>query len=163
MKNANIRADFHAKSRRETDPFSSKPITMVRTKRARTSSITAAPKTVRVSTVPISPHSAKTRILIPTLVAVKAAPIKRATAVLSPIRIPIIKPNIKGKITPKIATNPACFPTLIKLSMSVSSPTSNRRKAAPISAKIRKNSSSGSMNAKRLRPIPASNSPTTSG
>ena len=68
----------------EIEPTSTRRTTTVRITRPRTSSATAAPSTVRASTVVRARRSPKTRAVMPTLVAVRAAPTKIASLVLNP-------------------------------------------------------------------------------
>ena len=50
------------------------PVTTASTIKPSTSSITAAPRMMRPSTLPVRPRSPSTRAVIPTLVAVSVAP-----------------------------------------------------------------------------------------
>ena len=63
-------------SRIDTDPSDTSRTTTVRITRPRTSSATAAPSTVRASTVARARRSENTRAVMPTLVAASAAPMK---------------------------------------------------------------------------------------
>jgi hypothetical protein len=63
-----------ATSRTETDPSDTRRTTTVRMINPSTSSTTAAPSTVRASTVASARRSLNTRAVIPTLVAARAAP-----------------------------------------------------------------------------------------
>jgi hypothetical protein len=106
-----------------TEPCSTIRTTMVKMMRPRTSSTTAAPSTVRASTVASARKSPNTRAVIPMLVAVSAAPINKDVLVDSPIERPTPTPSAIGNATPMSATSIEARPTLRSSAMSVSMPT----------------------------------------
>ena len=129
-----------------------------------TSSATAAPSTVRASTVASALRSPKTRAVIPTDVAVSAAPTKSASLVGHVERQPRPKPMAMGATTPTTATDRAARPTEASSPMSISSPTSKRRRITPISPRMTRVSSAGSQPSADGPMIrPATISPTTAG
>ena len=69
----------------DTEPSVTSRTTTVRTTRPMTSSATAAPSTIRASVVARARRSPKTRAVMPTLVAVSAAPTNSAVLKSSPI------------------------------------------------------------------------------
>ena len=120
----------------EIEPTSTRRTTTVRITRPRTSSATAAPSTVRASTVVRARRSPKTRAVMPTLVAVRAAPTKIASLVLNPRAAPTPAPPMNGSATPMSATLIAARPTAPSSSRSISRPTSKSRRMTPISPSV---------------------------
>ena len=85
--------------------------TTVRMIRPSTSSATAAPSTIRASVVASARRSPKTRAVMPTLVAVSAAPRKIAVSVSQPRPTPAPAPATNGTATPMTATSIEARPT----------------------------------------------------
>ena len=106
-----------------TEPCSTIRVTTVRMMRPSTSSTTAAPNTVRASTVANARKSPNTRAVIPILVAVNAAPTNREVLVDSPMSKPTPTPRAIGSATPMMATSVDARPTLRNSATSVSRPT----------------------------------------
>ena len=115
-------------------------VTTVRMIKPSTSSTTAAPSTVRASTVASARKSPNTRAVMPIDVAVSAAPTNNEVLIDSPSSELAPKPSAIGKTTPMIATKMLARPTVLSSTMSVSSPTWMSSKMTPSSA--RKNSMS---------------------
>ncbi len=89
-----------ATDRTDTDPSVTSRTTTVRTMSPITSSATAAPSTMRASVVARALRSPNTRAVMPTLVAVSAAPTNSAVLKSSPIRPMAPMPSAIGAITP---------------------------------------------------------------
>src|SRR6266850_640320 len=143
-----------------------------------TSSITAAPRIRRASKLCSTWRSLSTRPVIPTEVAVRVAPTKRAVvsgsaAVCSYPCQPerqYRKPRTNGTATPTTATAVAAVPTRIVALRSVSSPISNNSTTTPTWASSRNTGVSGSsapigMTLRNPAPsrMPARSSPITAG
>lgn len=81
------------------------------------------------------PRSSRMRAVMPTLVAVRMAPMNRATgsegAAASPVAVAPSTPRAKGSATPPTATTRALGPNLRKVRRLVSSPAANRRTMDP--------------------------------
>jgi hypothetical protein len=90
------------------------PLVAARMTSPRTSSMTAAPRMIRASGVLDLPRSCITRAVIPTLVAVRVAPMKTWTYPLASgsSRAPVPQPRAKGTATPMTATREEESPTL---------------------------------------------------
>ncbi len=156
-----------ATDRIDTEPSVTRRTTTVSTTRPITSSATAAPSTTRASRVARARRSPKTRAVMPTLVAVSAAPTNRAVLKSSPMSNMAPRPSTRGATTPIVATWMDVRPTLLSSLRSISSPTSSRRRITPISPRVRstspppppptRSSSDGPMM------MPAMISPTTAG
>ena len=130
----------------------------------RTSSTTAAPRTTRASLVPRAPRSPNTRAVMPTLVAVSAAPMNTAVVVLCPRAMAAAAPTANGTTTPPTATSIDERPTLMSSPTSISMPTPSSNRSTPSSA----NTASESVRSTRPRTdgptsIPATISPSTVG
>ena len=117
-----------------TDPPVTTFTTTVKMIRPRTSSATAAPRTIRDSIDASALKSPKTRAVIPTLVAVSAAPNSSAVFVDSPNNSPTPSPAANGTTTPTTATAIDAPPTFRSSTRSVSMPTESRSNSTPISA-----------------------------
>ncbi len=129
-----------------------------------TSSATAAPSTVRASTIVNALRSPKTRAVIPTLVAVMAAPTKSASFPDMPMICPNVTPPMNGSATPRIATLSDALPTAVSSLSSSSDPTSRSSRMTPISARTRSTSLlSTRSSADGPMRMPARISPTTAG
>jgi hypothetical protein len=102
-----------------------RPLTTASTMSPSTSSMTAAPRMMRPSTLAVRLRSPSTRAVMPTLVAVSVAPTNQWTSGFWPWRkaIETPKPNTMGVITPRTATSVAESPTAAILPTSDSSPT----------------------------------------
>ena len=108
--------------------------TTVRMIRPMTSSATAAPSTTRASVVARARRSPNTRAVMPTLVAVSAAPMNSAVSVSRPSPIPATVPPAKGTATPMIATSIDARPTRPSSARSISMPTCTSSRSTPSSA-----------------------------
>ena len=128
------------------------------------SSATAAPRTVRASMLASARRSPKTRAVMPTLVAVSAAPTKTASLPSNPSPSPAKMPVTIGTTTPTIATAMDARPTDLSSRRSISMPTSSSRRMTPSSASVRM-TSFGSTKPKTDGPMstPAKISATTAG
>ncbi|CAB4771302.1 unannotated protein [freshwater metagenome] len=149
---------------RSTDPCWTIRVTTVRMMRPRTSSATAAPRTMRASVDESARKSPKTRAVIPTLVAASAAPRNSDAFSDSPRTDPANTPEDIGTTTPMMATSIDARPTLRNSVRSISRPTSASKIMTPTSANIRI-ASLGSMRPSIEGPItmPAMISPSTAG
>ncbi len=110
--------------------------------------------------------------MIPTLVAVKVAPMNTATVGDSPKKMETKYPTAKGPATPTIATMRADGPTRRNSSRSLSNPTSNNNSMIPSSARNIKteHSAEGTASVTLIQPstlppstTPAMSSPSTGG
>ena len=108
--------------------------TTVRMIRPSTSSATAAPSTMRASVVASARRSPKTLAVMPTLVAVSAAPRKIAVSVSQPRATPAPAPATNGTATPMTATSIDARPTRPSSARSISIPTWTSSSSTPISA-----------------------------
>ena len=117
----------------ETLPSVTTRVTTVRMTRPSTSSATAAPSTVRASTDASARRSPNTRAVMPTLVAVSAAPTKTASSPENPSARPATAPVAIGTTTPTTATRIEARPTDRRSRRSISSPTSSRSRITPSS------------------------------
>ena len=146
------------------EPCSTTLVTTVRITNPKTSSTTAAPRTIRASVDDRARRSPKTRAVIPTLVAARAEPKKRDAFIVSPRTVPAKMPDDIGIATPIIATRIETRPTFRNSPRSISSPTSARRTMTPISARIfRASLGSTSPNMDGPMAIPMMISPRTAG
>jgi hypothetical protein len=91
---------------------------------------------MRASTVASARRSPNTRAVMPTLVAVSAAPKKMAALPSIPNPNAAPAPAANGSTTPTTATAIAAAPTLPSSARSISMPTDSRRSSTPISASI---------------------------
>ncbi len=105
--------------------------TTVRITSPSTSSTTAAPRTIRDSSAFSVPRSPNTRAVIPTLVAVSAAPMNTAGFVSCPSASATPKPVANGTTTPITATAVATPPTRRRSIRSISMPTRNSSNSTP--------------------------------
>ncbi|CAB4885192.1 unannotated protein [freshwater metagenome] len=124
-----------------TLPSTTTRVTIVRMMRPSTSSATAAPRTMRDSVDDSTPRSPKTRAVMPTLVAVSAAPRNTDVFTSRPSARPAPIPPRKGAATPSTATAKEALPTLASSLTSISSPTLRSRRITPISPSRRRASS----------------------
>ena len=99
----------------DTDPSVTSRTTTVSTTRPMTSSATAAPSTMRASVVASARRSPKTRAVMPTLVAVSAAPTNSDVLKSKPISSIAPMPSTIGAITPAVATSSDARPTALEL------------------------------------------------
>ena len=150
---------------RDTDPSVTSRTTTVSTTRPMTSSATAAPRTTRASWVASARRSPKTRAVMPTLVAVRAAPTKSAVLNSSPMIDMAASPRTNGATTPIVATCSEVRPTLPSSLRSISRPTSSRRRMTPISPRVLRTSlpSPTAFSSDGPMMMPAMISPTTAG
>ena len=111
-------------------------VTTVRMTRPRMSSAIAAPSTVFASTLARARRSPNTRAVMPTLVAVNAAPTNTASLPDIPSPRPTTAPPANGNATPAIATRSDARPTLANSPRSVSKPTSRSNRMTPSSASV---------------------------
>ena len=132
--------------------------------RPRTSSATAAPRTMRASVDDSARKSPNTRAVMPTLVAASAAPRKSDALNDSPRTEPAKTPDDMGTTTPIMATSMEARPTFLSSVRSISRPTSANKIITPTSAKMRI-ASLGSMRPSIDGPMtmPAMISPSTAG
>ena len=139
-------------------------VTTVRMMSPKTSSATAAPRTMRASVEESAFRSPKTRAVMPTLVAASAAPRNNDALRDSPRIDPARTPDDMGTTTPMIATSMEALPTRRSSVRSISRPTSAKRMMTPISARTRM-ASLGSMSPSMEGPMtmPAMISPSTAG
>ena len=128
--------------------------TTVRMIRPSTSSATAAPSTMRASVVASARRSPNTRAVMPTLVAVSAAPRKIAVSVSQPRPTPAPAPATNGTATPMTATSIEARPTRPSSARSISMPTWTSSSSTP---------SSASMPRLTPRSPPSSTRPSTDG
>ena len=133
-KNAIARPSVPATMPTLTDPPVTILTTTVRITRPSTSSATAAPRTTLASVVARARRSPNTRAVMPTLVAVSAAPTKIAVFVSCPNARPTAVPPANGAATPMKATSSEALPTLPSSARSISMPTWRRSSSTPISA-----------------------------
>ena len=154
-----------ATERADTEPSVTRRTTTVSTTRPITSSATAAPSTTRASWVASARRSPNTRAVMPTLVAVSAAPTNSAVLKSSPISDMAPRPRTIGATTPTVATCSDVRPTLPSSRRSISRPTSSRSRITPISPSVRRTSSPWPMALSTDGPtrMPATISPTTAG
>ncbi len=131
---------------------------------ARTSSMTAAPRTTLAKGRLRTPISDRTRLVIPMLVAASARPTKAAVAGSSPTTRPMASPAIIGRIIAMTPVRRAGRPTASRSSMRTSRPTENSRMTTPISARTSA-VSPGVTSPRAPAPTtkPPSSSPTTAG
>src|SRR6266487_3502186 len=116
------------------EPPATRRTITVRITRPMTSSATAAPSTVRASARDNAFRSPKTRAVMPTLVAVRAAATNSSTwwpCPASPVRRSPAQPNANGNTTPTVATDNAGRPTFSRSVSSVSSPTWSSSNSTP--------------------------------
>ncbi len=150
----------------DTEPSVTSRTTTVSTTRPMTSSATAAPSTTRASVVAMARRSLNTRAVMPTLVAVSAAPMNSATLKSSEMKASIApRPRTSGVTTPTTATRNEARPTRPSSTRSISRPTSSSRRMTPISPSVWSTSSPWSTSPRTEGPIrmPATISPTTAG
>ena len=147
-----------------TPPSAATPAATATSSSARMSSTIAAPRIVRLARRSSTPSSISTADVMPTLVAVSAAPRNRAVAVVSPSATARPMPPANGIATPSSPTDVAVRPTSRRSDSRVSSPTQNSRKTTPSSAKT-SSTSLGSTSPKTAGPTstPARISPTIVG
>src|SRR6266576_516727 len=100
------------------------------------SSITAAPRIMRLVWTSSRFIEASTRAVMPTEVATSAVPINSDSTLPAPHKHIKKYPATNGAITPSTATTAALVPTLNITEGLVSSPTVKRRKITPISANV---------------------------
>ncbi len=98
-----------------------------------TSSATAAPSTVRASTVASARRSLNTRAVMPTLVAASAAPMNSDWLLLWPSALATAYPPTIGTTTPITATDIDARPTAPSSPRSISIPTPSSRRITPSS------------------------------
>jgi hypothetical protein len=148
-----------------TSPSSARPFTRASTTRPRMSSATAAPMMIFASDVPILPMSARTRAVMPMLVAVRVAPTKIETTDADPIAAITANPSANGRTIPATATARDCGPTRSSSPRSDSSPISKSRIRTPSSASMWIAGSSGFRRRSTEPPriTPATSSPRTAG
>ncbi len=139
-RNDSAKADVDAMVPTPTEPFSTMRVTIVRMMSPSTSSATAAPSTMRASRVDRARRSPKTRAVMPTLVAVRVAPMKRAVLPSSPSARPARLPKTSGSVTPTTATVSAARPTRRNSATSISMPTCINKRIAPSSASTKSES-----------------------
>ncbi len=120
---------------KENAPVWTSPVMMARITSPRMSSRTAAPRTTREAASWRRPRSERTRAVIPTLVAVRVAPMKTATSIGFPHQIASAYPSAKGQAIPTRATTEDWSPARSSSPRSDSRPISKRRRMTPISAK----------------------------
>ena len=149
-----------------TEPSVTSRTTTVRTTRPITSSATAAPSTMRASVVARARRSPKTRAVMPTLVAVSAAPTKSDVVEVEAEQLawrPM--PSTNGATTPTVATCSEARPTLPSSRRSISRPTSSRAGSRRARRASRSTSSSAPTRPSSDGPMrmPATISPTTAG
>ncbi len=133
-----------------------------------TSSATAAPSTILASVVASALRSPNTRAVIPTLVAVSAAPRNTAVSEDHPRASPAPMPATNGTTTPITATDIDARPTRPSSARSISMPTCTSSSSTPISASIcrltpRSPSSWTRPSTEGPMTIPATISPRTAG
>ena len=128
------------------------------------SSITAAPRIIRLTSRLSSPICPSTRAVIPTEVATIDAPTKIDSIDPAPHASMTAHPRMNGTITPKTATASALPPTRKMSAGRVPNPTRKSRNMTPISASASV-SSSGATSPSSPGPIrmPARISPATAG
>ena len=153
-----------ATSAKSTEPCWTIRVTTVRMMSPRTSSVMAAPKTMRASVDESARKSANTRAVTPTLVAARAAPRNSDALKDSPRTVPAKTPEDMGTTTPMMATSIDARPTFLSSVMSIPRPTSASKIIRPTSASIRI-ASLGSMKPSIDGPMtmPARISPSTAG
>ena len=153
-----------ATSAKSTEPCWTIRVTTVRMMSPRTSSVMAAPKTMRASVDESARKSANTRAVIPTLVAARAAPRNSDALKDSPRTVPAKTPEDMGTTTPMMATSIDARPTFLSSVRSISRPTPASKIISPTSASIRI-ASLGSMKPSIDGPMmmPARISPSTAG
>ncbi len=163
-RNATATNTIHSTLSADTEPEVARRTTTVRMTRPITSSATAAPSTVRDSTIANALRSPSTRAVMPTLVAVSAAPTKIASLPVIPTALPNAAPPTNGRMTPTIATVSDARPTAASSLSSSSEPTSRSNRMTPISPSTR-NTSLELTRSRTDGPIkmPARISPTTAG
>ena len=150
----------------ETEPSVTRRTTTVRTTRPITSSATAAPRTSRASVVANARRSPKTRAVMPTLVAVSAAPDEE-------LGVEVVGDRPHGEEAEDHRRDDArrwppgseARPTLPSSPRSISMPTSSRRRTTPSSPRVTSTSSPWPTRPKTDGPMmtPATISPTTAG
>ena len=121
-----------------TEPCWTMRVTTVRMMSPSTSSVTAAPRTVRASDVDSARRSPKTRAVMPMLVAVSAAPTNSDVLVDSPRARAAVNPSASGRATPISPTPSDDRPTRRSSVISVSMPTWARSTMTPISARTKR-------------------------
>lgn len=126
--------------------------------------MTAAPSTIRANVLDRTPRSAKTRLVIPMLVAARARPTNAAVPMPSPSIRPMAMPAAIGRTIAMSAVSTAGRPTASRSSRRTSRPTEKSRMTTPISAST-KAVSPGMARASTPGPTmkPPSSSPTTAG
>ena len=154
-----------ATDRIDTDPSVTMRTTTVRTTRPMTSSATAAPRTMRASVVASASRSPNTRAVMPTLVAVSAAPTNNAVLPSSPMRLIAPMPSTIGATRRRRRRAGTSWPTLPSSRRSISMPTSSRSRITPISPRVRSTSSlpPTALSIDGPTRMPATISPTTGG
>src|SRR6267143_2994591 len=115
-------------------PVAARPLTTAKSASPRTSSTTAAPRTTCAAGSCSRPRAERTRAVIPTLVAVRVAPMKTAGRVGIPQSDASPKPSASGHRTPTAATTVDWRPARRSSSRSDSRPISKRRRTTPTSA-----------------------------
>ena len=118
---------------RPTDPRSTTRVITVKIIRPKTSSATAAPRTIRASTVASARKSPNTRAVMPMLVAVSAAPKNNEGIISLPNKTPVPIPKTIGAKIPIKPTNKEARPTFFNSTTSVSRPTWSNKIITPSS------------------------------
>ena len=129
--NAAARARVSRMSPASTPPLDM-PTATATINMASTSSMTAAPSTIRPESVRSAPSWSSAREVMPTEVAVKAAARKTLPSREKPKTVAIANPPAKGSATPRTATRAAVPPTRTRSPTRVRTPTSNSNSTAPI-------------------------------